>query len=428
MTDSPQHSADRVARRVPKPLTQGVVAVLVSVASMLGIPGGLARADGLENPPAGLEFYTPSDDLVPGTHGSVIWERPLTGAPVLPGARNSLVLYRSVDSQGRPVAVSGTVAVPEGEAPPDGWPLISWAHGTTGLADDCAPSRDTGPEYSAHDYTALVRDIQARWIAAGYAVVQTDYQGLGTPGPHGYLIGEAEQRAVADIALAARRIEPAIGRRWLAMGHSQGGQAAIFADARAPQWAPDMELVGSVALAPASHTGVGIQAMALAAGAGVTPLLGSISATTTSFLPLLIRGAQTVADIDPARFLAPPALALLPQADENCIAELRAPNSWGGLGADQVFAAHGDAFALTRVLDENDPRHLRFGPPLLVQQGRKDTTVQPLSTDAMVAQLRGTGAPVDYRNYPDADHRSVIEAAFTDSLAWVDARFGRTSR
>ena len=70
------------------------------------------------------------------------------------------------------------------------------------------------------------------WLKRGYAIAQTDYQGLGTPGLHLYLIGHAEGASVVDIALAARRLDPSIGRFAIA-GHSQGGQAALFAAAEA---------------------------------------------------------------------------------------------------------------------------------------------------------------------------------------------------
>lgn len=379
-----------------------------------------ASADTAEVPD-GLAFYEVPADAVAGPHGSVIRARTITGEPGLSGARNLLVLYRSVDLQGRPVAVSGTVAVPGGTPPPGGWPLISWAHGTTGVADDCAPSRDTGPDYPAHDYTTLVRGIQQRWLAAGYAVAQTDYQGLGTPGPHGYLIGTTEARAVADIALAARELDDSIGRQWVAIGHSQGGQAAVFTDAQARAWVPGLELRGAVALAPASQTAVGVGAQRLASLVGVNgPFAGA-----TAFVPLLIRGAQTVDPLDPARFLTPRALALLPAADTDCIGALRAPQSWGGLPGDGVFAPAGDVSPLLRVLADNDPSPLQLDAPLLVVQGGADTTVPPVATDAMVARMRATEQPIDYRTYPGADHRGVLDASYSDALAWVDARFGR---
>ncbi|MEV6064456.1 lipase family protein [Nocardia asteroides] len=373
--------------------------------------------------PAGLDFYSAAPDLMAGEHGSVIRSRPLTADPALPGARNHLVLYRSVDLEGSPVAVSGTVAVPEGEPPAGGWPLISWAHGTTGTADVCAPSRDTSAAFPAHDYTAAVRQRQARWIAAGYAVAQTDYQGLGTPGPHGYLIGEAEQRAVADMASAARAVEPGIGTRWVAMGHSQGGQAAVFADARAGEWAPQLELVGAVAMAPASHLGPVVRGLA---GLGQVDLPGgAVPAGSLSFLPLFVRGAETVGPIDSAKFLAPQALSMLAQADDRCIGQLRAADSWGGLPPGGVFTAGADTDDLTAVLDANDPSSLSLTTPLLVQQGTADVVVLPAATTAMVARLQLSGNPVDYRSYPGVDHRGVVDAGADDALAWVDARFGR---
>lgn len=394
------------------------------LASIGGI-GSAAATPVVPDELAELTFYTAAPDRVPGPHGSVIQLRPLSGDPALAGARNYLVLYRSVDMQGNPVAVSGTLAVPDGAPPPGGWPLISWAHGTTGVADACAPSHDTSPDFPAHDYTELVRHHQERWIAAGYAVAQTDYQGLGTPGPHGYLIGSAEQRAVTDMARAARQIDPEIGSRWVTIGHSQGGQAAVFTAAQAQQWAPELQLLGAVALAPASHQGVGLQASQVATTAGVASALAPLTGGAVSFLPLIIRGAQTVGEVDPARFLTPRAQSMLEQGDTGCIGQLRQQDSWGGLNAADVFAPGGDISALVRVLNENNPSALTFRQPVLVLQGRADTTVPAPATDAMVVQQRATGQPVEYRTYPGADHRGVLDASYADALAWVNARFGR---
>ncbi|MFC8383328.1 alpha/beta hydrolase family protein [Nocardia sp. NPDC057272] len=393
-----------------------------AVAVVLAVCASVVPAATAEPASAGLEFYSPAPESVAGEHGSVISSQPIAGEPGLPGARNFLVLYRSVDVHGQPVAVSGTVAVPEGTPPAGGWPLVSWAHGTTGTADVCAPSRDTGAGFPAHDYTSLTRETLARWIAAGYAVAQTDYQGLGTPGPHGYLIGEAEQRAVADMALAARVIAPEIGTRWVAMGHSQGGQAAVYANARSQQWAPQLRLLGAVAMAPASHLGPVVQAFTLARRTGIAEKVDA-PAGSVSFIPLFIRGAQTVADIDPSAFLTAEADSMVGQADDRCIGQLRARDSWGGLGAGDTFSADADPGALVRVLDDNDPSGLALTTPMLVLQGKADTVVLPAGTDAMVAQQQLTGQPVEYRTYPGVDHRAILGASNDDALAWVNARF-----
>ena len=174
--------------------------------------------------PAGGAFYTPPSPLPPGTRGSVIWTRSLEGTMALPSAgRNILVLYRSPDAQGRVVPVSGTVSIPSGEPPRGGWPVITWTHGTTGLAPICAPSRDTGngPE---HEYIAVIRTLLDGFVKKGYAIVASDYKGLGTPGAHPFLQGVPTGRNALDMLRAARAIEPKIGTRYAVMGHSQGGQ------------------------------------------------------------------------------------------------------------------------------------------------------------------------------------------------------------
>ncbi|MGW6730500.1 lipase family protein [Nocardia sp. NPDC055029] len=388
-----------------------VACLALSASACAGDTPGVAEVAGA--PQSG--FYAPPAESIPGQHGSVIRSQPLTGSQAVQGARNSLVLYRSVDAQGKPVAVSGTLAVPEGTPPAGGWPLLSWAPGTNGVADACAPSRAEG--------SSPGKDDQARWVAKGYAVARTDYQGLGTPGNHGYLIGETEQRAVSDFATAAREVDKSVGSRWVAMGHSQGGHAALFAAGAAAAWAPGAELLGAVALAPASHLGEQVRM----AKWTVSNPLGKLGTGDVSlYVPLLVRGAQTVTDVDPARFLTERAVSMLSIADSECTAALRDRGKWGGLSAKDVFTKDGDLSGLLRVLDDNDPSGLRFTAPVLVLQGRSDMTVPLKSTDAMVAEQQLHGQSVDYRKYDDVDHSGIVAASFADALGWVDTRFGIT--
>src|SRR3954453_7971858 len=196
--------------------------------------------------PAGTAFYTPSG-AVPSKHGSPIWQRKLTGPAVLKSAKsNTLLLYSSTSTGGKAVPVSGTVSVPKGKAPKGGWPVVSWAHGTTGIADVCAPSIIGMP--ATYD-----QPLMNTWLKAGYAVVRTDYEGLGTPGEHPYLIGVSEGRSVLDMVRAARKLDGSIGKRVVIAGHSQGGQSALFAGSLAKKWTPELTLRGTLAFAPVSH-------------------------------------------------------------------------------------------------------------------------------------------------------------------------------
>src|SRR5262249_18009538 len=148
--------------------------------------------------------------------GSLIWSTPFKA---IPGAQAWKVLYHSRAVDGSDVAVSGVVVAPTGPAPAGGRPVISWAHGTPGIADQCAPSR-TG------DMGSRLPSI-GKLISQGYVVVATDYEGLGTPGTHPYLVGESEARGALDIARAAHQIrETAANDTTFVWGQSQGGQGA----------------------------------------------------------------------------------------------------------------------------------------------------------------------------------------------------------
>jgi hypothetical protein len=139
-------------------------------------------------------FYMATDPELAGASGTIIRAQPMRGAP--DGAAAYRVLYRSVGLRDQPIAVSGIVVVPAGPAPAGGRPIVAWAHPTTGVVPHCAPSLAMG----------VFRQIQGlrAMLARGYAVAATDYPGLGTPGPHPYLVGVSEGRAVIDSVRAAR--------------------------------------------------------------------------------------------------------------------------------------------------------------------------------------------------------------------------------
>ena len=129
--------------------------------------------------------------------GTIIRSQPIAAPP---GAKAWKVLYHSRSVGGDDVAVSGVVVAPTGAAPKGGRTVVTWAHGTTGLADQCAPSKST----DAATTIPFVDDL----LHAGYVVTATDYEGLGTPGVHAYLVGQSEGRSVLDAARAARTSTP----------------------------------------------------------------------------------------------------------------------------------------------------------------------------------------------------------------------------
>lgn len=364
--------------------------------------------------PAGTAFYTPPTPLPSAAHGDVIWARPLTTSAALPSAAsNTLVLYRTTGADGKDRAVSGTVAIPKGSPPAGGWPVISWAHGTTGDAPACTPSLDTaaGP---VHDYLGPIETTLDKIVAQGYAVVQTDYEGQGTPGVHPYLVGVAEARDTIDMVRAARQLEPRLGTRWVVMGHSQGGHAVLFTTVAASAWAPELQLLGGVAEAP---------------GAFVSPFIASLSKGTKP-TPSFAFGAlfmEAAAAADPAvkldTILAPAALALVPQLLDRCSGALYGADSWGGLVPSSAFRTDANLAPLLRFAAQNDAAGLRPGVPLFIAQGSTDTTIPQTSTDALDKLLCANGATVRYDVYTGLSHRPIVPAALNDAMEWVGARF-----
>ncbi len=341
--------------------------------------------------------------------GQLLTARPLTTAAALPSADTQLITYVSDDSHGEPIVVSGTVSVPRSTPPDGGWPVISWAHGTTGYADTCAPSADT-VDGLVHDYVGLVTPILDSWVTRGYAVVQTDYQGLGTPGGHPYVDGISEANTVTDIVRAARDVDPRIGSKWVVMGHSQGGQAALFTAQDAQDRAPELNLLAAVSMAPG---GVGInQAVDLIRA-------GSPEAQAAQrFLPLLVLGAAVVdPSIEPDRIFSGQARPLLTTARTECVAQV---NALPLVPPGQVFTADADLDGLRAYLDRQDPVRLAPRVPVMLVQGSADAAVSPAGVDELAKAMCAKDVDLDYRVYDGQDHRGVIAASLGDVRNFVD--------
>lgn len=201
---------------------------------------------GLSLPAAADRFYDADIAELLGEPGTIIRMEPMQSAPL--GASAFRVLYRSKNQNGDVVPVSGVIVVPQTRAPRGGRPVVAWAHGTTGIARKCAPSLHP----NVFQQMRGLRELLAR----GYIVAATDYPGLGTIGPHPYLVGVSEGRAVLDSVRAARNFKNASASdRFAVWGHSQGGHAVLFAGELARNYAPELHLVGVAAAAPATELG-----------------------------------------------------------------------------------------------------------------------------------------------------------------------------
>lgn len=191
-------------------------------------------------------FYTPPDPL-PKEPGTLIRSEVVNDV-ALQNATTYRVLYASRNPANEPVAVGGLVFVPNGP-PPKGErrKVVAWAHPTVGLADQCAPSRASNPLMDTSGWLQTM-------LNRGWVVTATDYYGLGTPGPKSYLIGQQEAKDVVFSVKAAQHVPGSgAGNDWIVWGHSQGGHASLWTAALAREIAPELNLVGVGAAAPAQQ-------------------------------------------------------------------------------------------------------------------------------------------------------------------------------
>lgn len=370
-----------------------------------------AQAADVDEGPAGDAFYSPPSKLPKGTHGTPIWVRKLSGKAVLKGAKsNRLLLYLGTTTTGHDTAISGTVAIPKGKAPKSGWPVVTWAHGTSGIADACAPSKVGMP--ATYDQPLL-----QQWLKAGYAVVRTDYEGLGTPTTHPFLIGVSEGRAVLDMVRSARKLDRSLGKKVLIAGHSQGGHAALWAGSLAGKWTPELDVRGTLAFAPASH--LGEQAGLLSALSTPSPLSGLAA--------MIVRGVDVEhQDLGIGSLLGDRARPLYPQVDEVCLGDLRESDSFGGLAPAELFKPGVDLAPVIAQLNANDPETLKIRSQVLIEQGTSDTTVLPLFTDQLPGALQANGTKVTYKTFPGLDHAGIVmnSKSAAEGTKFVKARLG----
>lgn len=387
----------------------------VVTAAALLVPAAPAPAPILSGV-SGNAFYTPPKPMPGKVHGDAIWIRKEAEPDALTSARsNELLLYRSTGVNGKPVAVSGLVHLPKGKPPKGGWPIVTWAHATSGLGDQCAPSRNPG-EGIIHAFHVYIEPLLNRWLDAGFAVVRTDYEGLGTKGVHPYLIGRSEGRATLDIVRAARQAHRSLGRRVAISGHSQGGHAAVFAAALAPKYTPELQVRGTAALAPFSQ---GDEIFAAVRNSDQPSRL-------SGYVSAFARGLDAAyPKLDVPSLLSGRGRELYPQTLSKCIPEILASDSeFSKTAPRDILRQDADLSGMEAALAANDPTDLKVTTPLLVSQGQNDTTVFPALTQAMVEGLRKRGAKVKLKVHENIEHTTVATAEAPQNyvFAWVSKR------
>jgi fermentation-respiration switch protein FrsA (DUF1100 family) len=231
-----------VRRRLGAALVLALAAVAgIALPAASPVPAG-AQAD----------FYTPPSPLPSGRDGDIVKQQRVTYA----NATATRIMYLSRDVENRPMPVTGTVLVPTTAWPGGGpRPIVAYAPFTAGMGDQCAVSRQLAGETWGDFVSGVQTQFVNALLARGMAVAQTDYQGLGTPGDHTYVMRLPQAQAVLDVIRAAQRLPgtglPTNGPVGMA-GYSQGGGASAAAAELAPTYAPELDVQGAYVGAPVS--------------------------------------------------------------------------------------------------------------------------------------------------------------------------------
>lgn len=378
---------------------------LGAAAALLAAAGLLLLSIRLTGHPQPDDFYVAPADL--GSQPGELLRAEAFTTDVPEGANGWRILYTTTLDDDTPAVASALVIAPDDGAE---HPVVAWAHGTTGQATGCAPS------LLEHPFEAGAMPDLPATLTQGWAVVAPDYPGLGTAGSHPYLLGEPTARSVLDAIRAAQGLEEAgLAGRTVVWGHSQGGHAALWTGGLAAAYAPELDLLGVVAMAPAAN---------------LPRLLEDL--TTSPIGPVF--GAYVMAawaDADPSvrlvDYVRPAGRIGMEEMAGRCLSDPSVIVSVATaiLGRDPVW--HGDpARGPVLALAESNVPTLPIEAPLLLAQGEADTLVRPDAQRDYVAQRCEAGQELEYRTYPGLDHMGLVSGdsqLLADLVEWTGARF-----
>jgi hypothetical protein len=342
------------------------------------------------------KFYDTSNPLPVGKPGDLIRFEPFDGYDLPYEISAVRILYHSRSQGGEDVAVSGVALVPAGTPPAGGWPVIAWAHDFVGSARQCAPSLrrnlNEGP-------------LLSMYVGVGYAVVASDYAGLGTSFPNAALDMRSNALDVIYSVPAARAALPQLGAKWVAAGYSQGGLAAVGV-AEAGSGVGDPNYLGAIAISGVAEAQEIFERLA--------------QGPAHRMLVFLALGIKTVfPEFRVEEMLTGKAIPLYQRISHACEASL-----WPELAANEMLKPgwENNRYVkefFTRNTLGRKPVH---GPMLLIS-GEADPEVPSALTATVVARLCKQKDRVLFVKYPGLNESAVIGDSVSEQISWIRARF-----
>jgi alpha-beta hydrolase superfamily lysophospholipase len=393
------------ARRVRGRRLTAALAVLIALVGAAVITEGPRVIGDAEEAPHVASFYSQPAGAADGAPGTLVKSEPLAGTPLASHAWR--IMYRSTDLNGVPIVVTGIVVTPLGIAPSNGRTVLAWGHPTTGTAASCAPSMEFDPFIGIEGLRMM--------LARGYTVVAPDFAGMGTKGPNSYLIGETAAHTVLDAVRAAGHIPDAqAGKRVVLWGHSQGGQAVLFAAQDAPSYAPELHIAAVAAAAPAADLTALVKShlndiSGVTIGSYAFPAFASVYGPATPGVEL-------------NRVLTPAAIAKTPTMNRLCLLPHLSELHTIGQPLVGNFFRHDPTGVepWKSLLKQNSVGNVTIAAPVFIAQGSNDHLVLPSDTKAFVEHERAIGIHVTYSVVPLATHATIAYLSLPVLGLWLD--------
>lgn len=348
------------------------------------------------------KFYDTPTPLPPGKAGDLIRSQNFDEYDLPLSVDAVRILYHSRSARGQDVAASGVVLYPDGKPPAGGWPVIAWAHTLNGVARQCAPS--------------LTRNLQhgpflAMYVGLGYAVVATDYTGLGTSFRNAFSDGQSNAADLIHSVPAARAAVPHLNSRWVAIGIGQG-DSAVVALAEREHEMRDPNYLGGIVISE------------------LDDLQDRYEGPSPQALPemplFLAYGIKTIYPaFDVSDILTDKALALYPRVEQSC----SDPSAQARVSPAEMLKPNWQRnHFVTEYLSRNTLGSKPAQGPVLVIRSEVNSTVLMERTAKVIARMCRQTDAVDFERYPQSDSGSVFGDSVRDQIAWIQARFaGRPS-
>ena len=386
-------------------VTTGITAV-----AMVGAGGAFAQNQGpplikksdIQRTLPLTKFYDTPNPLPAGKPGELIRSEPFDEYDLPPGVSAVRILYHSRSATGADVAASGVVLIPDETPPPAGWPVIAWAHGSTGVARTCAPS--------------LMRNLHSgpflsMYVNLGYAVVAADYTGLGTSFRNASSDIPSNATDVIYSVPASRAAVPQLSAKWIALGENEGA-LAVLGTAELESDIRDSNYLGGIAIS---------------VGAEAKDVYERVAhGSAPDGLAFLAYGIKTVyPQFQVKDMLTEKAQPVYEEIEQACAGNGSRP---AVSAAEMLKAKWEENEFVKQYFDRNTlGRRPAYGP-LLVLSGEADSAVRPTLTANIVARLCKQGDRIQFENYPEVDAGSVIGDSAREQIAWIQGRFaGRAS-